>query len=145
VHVGTQHFERSDANLLMSAVSRRIVAGQDFGAIVRARRRNYLHLDSLLRDLRTPVFAGLPDGVCPLFYPFTTPRKPEVWSRLRGKGIQAVTFWMTTTVKRLSARFPATETLRRTVLELPCHQDMTPQLIEHVAQEVRAVVRELDA
>jgi dTDP-4-amino-4,6-dideoxygalactose transaminase len=142
VHVGTQRFAMSDAALLMSSASRRIIAAQDFDAIVRARRRNYLHLESLLRDVAPPVFNTLPEGVCPLFYPFVTTRKRELWAKLRGRGIQAVLFWMTTDVDDAPV-FPDTETLRRTVLELPCHQDMSAELIDRMAAEVRSAVKAL--
>ncbi|HEX2826071.1 MAG TPA: DegT/DnrJ/EryC1/StrS family aminotransferase [Burkholderiales bacterium] len=142
VDVGTQHFGTADVDLLMSSVSHRIVAAQDFTAIVEARRRNYLQLRSLLSDLAEPVHAALPDGVCPLFYPFTTGRKLELWTRLRAAGVQAVLFWLGGDHGPRPGEFPDVDVLRRTVLELPCHQDMTAEKIERLARLVR---RELAA
>jgi dTDP-4-amino-4,6-dideoxygalactose transaminase len=143
--VGTQQFDLSDARLLMSSVSERIIARQDFERVVLTRRRNYLHLESLLRDVAPPVFPQLPDGVCPLFYPFATNFKRELWAKLRSRGIQAVLFWMTHELGPAPGEFPETDKLRKTVLELPCHQDMTPQRIERVAGIVRAALRDLGA
>jgi perosamine synthetase len=143
VHVGTQNFVVEDAGLLMSPISKRIVAAQDFDSIVGTRRRNYMHLRDLLSDLAPPVFHDLPDGVCPLFYPFSTKHKQELWARLRLHGIQSVLFWMTTDLATRPGEFPEVDTLRQTILELPCHQDMTSQGIERVAKTVRACVRDL--
>jgi dTDP-4-amino-4,6-dideoxygalactose transaminase len=145
VHVGTQHFVPDDARLLMSNVSRRILAAQNFDAIVAARRRNYAHLQSLLHGLAPPVFDGLPDGVCPLFYPFATRHKRELWTCLRSQGIQAVLFWMTTDLGPRTGEFADVDQLRQTILELPCHQDMTPEKIAKVAHIVRASLRQLAA
>lgn len=143
VEVGTQHFEVADTNLLMSGISKRIIAAQDFARIVQARRRNFQHLASLLEDLSQPVFPSLSEGVCPLFYPFVTERKHELWTRLHAEGVQAVLFWLGGESGPPAGAFPEVDRLRRTVLELPCHQDMTPEGIERVAGIVRRAVREL--
>jgi dTDP-4-amino-4,6-dideoxygalactose transaminase len=143
VDVGTQNFHLEDVNLLMSGVSRRIVAAQDFDAIVTARRRNYLHLESLLGRLSPPVHDRLDDGVCPLFYPFVTSHKLALWERLRAQGVQAVLFWLGGELGPRPGEFPEVDTLRRTVLELPCHQDMTPEKIERVARSVHEAARQL--
>jgi dTDP-4-amino-4,6-dideoxygalactose transaminase len=143
IDVGTQHFQPGDVRLAMSPISQRIVAAQDFEHIVQTRRSNYLHLEYLLRDLSPPVFPGLPEGVCPLFYAFATTRKRELWTKLRASGVQTVMFWNPSGLGPAPGEFPEVDALRRTVLELPCHQDMTPQRIERVAHAVRVALREL--
>lgn len=144
VEVGTQNFDVADVDLLMSDMSHRIVASQDFDAIIAARRRNYLHLRELLGPLAPPVHDALAAGVCPLFYPFQTERKLDVWTRLRRSGVQSVLFWLGGELGPRPGQFPEVDTLRRTVLELPCHQDMTPEKIERLARLVREILRELD-
>lgn len=143
VEVGTQQFSRDEANVLMSGLSRTIVEAQDFPSIVATRRRNYAHLQSLLSDLAPPVFRELPEGMCPLFYPFKTERKHALWRRLRAEGIQSVLFWLGGELGPNEGEFPEVDTLRRTVLELPCHQGVTPEGIERVAQTVRKATLEL--
>lgn len=143
VDVGTQRFRLSDTRLLMSRISRNIVASQDFDNVIAARRRNYLLLESMLRDLSPPVFADLPPGVCPSFYPFATARKRELWRELRLRGIEAVLFWLPGDLSPPSGQFPEVDTLRETVLELPCHQDLTVTVIERIAHTVRASLRSL--
>lgn len=142
VEVGTQQFKLDEVNLLMSGLSRRIAAAQDFAAIVESRRRNYAQLQSLLSDLSPPVLGDLPEGMCPLFYPFATERKHELWSRLRAEGIQSVLFWLGGELGPQVGQFPEVDVLRRTVLELPCHQSLTPQGIERVARTVRKAMHD---
>lgn len=145
VDVGTQNFSLADVNLMMSNISHRIVAAQDFAAIVQARRRNYLHLQSLLSNLSPPVFDTLPEGMCPLFYPFATRHKVALWTRLRAQGVQAVLFWLGGELGPKPGEFPEVDTLRHTILELPCHQDMAAEDIERLAQLVHNAMRELGA
>jgi dTDP-4-amino-4,6-dideoxygalactose transaminase len=140
IDVGTQNFDVANVDLLMSDASRRIIAAQDLDAVVAARRRNYRHLASLLGSLSPPVFGELAEGVCPLFYPFVTPRKLELWERLRRAGIQSVLFWLGGELGPAPGEFPDVDRLRATVLELPCHQDMTPEKIERVARAVRTAL-----
>lgn len=143
VDVGTQNFDVNDVRLLMSPVSRRVAAAQDYDAIVTARRRNYHHLASLIGDLSPPVVETLAPGVCPLFYPFVTDHKLELWRRLRTSGVQAVLFWLGGELGPRPGEFPEVDTLRRTVLELPCHQDMTASDIERLARLVRGAAADL--
>jgi dTDP-4-amino-4,6-dideoxygalactose transaminase len=143
VDVGTQRFNPADARLLMSRTTRRIIASQDFCAIVEARRRNYLHLQDCLRDVAPPVFPSLPRGVCPLFYPFETRHKHALWARLQWSGVQAVLFWLHGEFSPPRGAFPEVDVMRDTVLELPCHQDMTADEIERMASLVRNYLAEL--
>jgi dTDP-4-amino-4,6-dideoxygalactose transaminase len=143
VDVGTQRFNVADAGLLMSGISRRIIDAQDFEVVVATRRRNYLHLQSLLEDLSPALFPTMPVGVCPLFYPFVTARKFELCNRLQQSGIQAVLFWLHGEFSPPRGEFPEVDDLRDTVLELPCHQDLAPDQIERMAHVVRAMVRDL--
>ncbi|MEN3355575.1 MAG: perosamine synthetase, partial [Betaproteobacteria bacterium] len=114
VDVGTQRFNIADTGLLMSRLSRTIIDAQDFDDIVATRRRNYLHLQSLLEDLSPPVFPTMPVGVCPLFYPFITPRKWELCRRLNESGIQAVPFWFHGEFSPPRGAFPEVDVLRDT-------------------------------
>lgn len=144
VPVGTQDFNSDDANLLMSRVSKSVLAAQDLPRIVETRRRNYQHLESLLRDLAPPVFWGLAAGVCPLFYPFATARKRELWRELDKRGVQSVLFWFPRQFAPPRGEFPEVDELRETVLELPCHQDLTSGDIERMAHIVRECLQNLE-
>ena len=127
----------------MSRLCRWVVAGQDCEAIVERRRRNYAHLLQRLRDISPPVFDGLPQGVCPLFYPLRTKNKAVVLQRLLEHGIEPVDFWSRTPTAIPEGAFPEVETLRRTILELPCHQDLELETVDWIADRVCELRAEL--
>ncbi len=140
VAVGTNHFEAASAHLAMSGLCHRIVAGQDWPAILATRRRNYRQLLDQVGEVAPPVFPDLPDGVCPLSYPLLVRDKPAVVDRLLARGVEAVNFWFRPHPAGPPEPYPEVDALRRTVLELPCHQDLTPEAIDRVAQVARRVL-----
>jgi hypothetical protein len=140
VATGTQHFNRAHVDLGMSPLTKRIALGQDLAGIVERRRRNYFLLLGALRGVSAPLFSELPAGVCPLFYPLVVPDKAEVMARLAAEGIETVDFWRHFHPACDPARFPEVAQLRRTVLEIPCHQDLSAETVTQIAQAVRRVL-----
>lgn len=136
IPVGTEHFDVSGADLAISRLCYKIVAAQNFADIVRTRRLNYLHLLCRLADVTTPVYAGLPAGVCPLFYPIRARNKSRVLGRLLERGIEAVNFWSRSSALIPQGAFPEVDELRKTIVELPCHQDLSYDAIDMIADEV---------
>jgi dTDP-4-amino-4,6-dideoxygalactose transaminase len=130
-------FRDDELDYAMSGVSHRILAGQDVDAIVAGRRRNYELLSDLLSDVAPPLQGRLPAGVTPLFYPTRVPSKRAVLARLRARGIEGRNFWEYSEPMLPAGLFPEMDELRRTVLELPIHQDVTPERIEWMARIVR--------
>lgn len=141
VTTGSDHFGRGDANLGMSGISMRILAGQDMEQVVRSRRRNYSYLLERLSDVAPPVVPTLPLGACPLFYPTAVRDKAGAVARLETLGIQAIDFWRLFHPSCDPARFPDVAWLRHNVLELPCHQDLTPPMMAYIARCVRQLLR----
>ena len=133
----------ADAQLTMSGISRLIIQNQEFDKIVERRRTNYRHLQSLLEDISPPVFPDLPEGVCPLFFPFATRRKRELCERLHVSGVEAVPFWLHGEFSPPRGAFPEVDVLRDTVLELPCHQDLQHEDIERLGETVRSVMADM--
>jgi len=140
VEVDTEHFEQPYALLAMSKLSHRIIATQAFPAIVETRRRNYLQLLDALRDIALPVFDVLPAGVCPLSLPLRVRNKPQVVERFLARGVDAVNMWFPNHPAGPVEAYPEVAELRSTVLELPCHQSLTPQVIERVASVARDIL-----
>jgi len=140
VDVDTEHFEQAYAPLAMSKLSHQIIGAQDFPAIVDARRRNYLQLLDSLRDIAPPVFDTLPTGVCPLFYPLRVVNKAAVAGQFLACGVDAVNVWSRNHPGGPVEPYAEVDELRRTVLELPCHQDLTPQVIERVVRVAKDVL-----
>ena len=138
--VATDTFEISQATLGMSAISRRIMQSQDFDRIFERRRRNFEHLLARLQGKAELVFHALPEGVCPLAFPIAVNKKLEVVGRLVARRVEATTFWLNHADGVKHGDFPEVDRLRGTVIELPCHQDLTPSDVDRVADEVIGVL-----
>jgi perosamine synthetase len=137
VATGTRHFERQHVDLGMSTLTRRIAQAQDFARIAETRRRNYFFLLGRLREVSTPLFNELGAGVCPLFYPLQVADKAVVMARLAERGIETVDFWRHFHPACEAARYPEVARLRRTIVEIPCHQDLDPDAMQAIATAVR--------
>jgi dTDP-4-amino-4,6-dideoxygalactose transaminase len=140
VATGTQHFDRTHVDLGMSPLTKRIALAQDLDQVVERRRRNYFLLLGRLRDVSPPLFNQLPPGVSPLFYPMLVDDKPAVVERLRAAGVDAIDFWRHQHPACRGSDFPEVAQLRQRVLEIPCHQDLSPEVMQRMAQVVRDVV-----
>lgn len=137
VATGTQHFDRAHVDLGMSPLTRKLALSEDLHAVVEHRRRNYFLLLGALRSVSAPLFSELPPGVCPLFYPLVVEDKGEVMARLRAMGVETVDFWRYFHPACDASKFPEVAQLRRTVLEIPCHQDLTPDVMARIAGAVK--------
>ncbi len=137
---GGIEFQHEHLDLAMSGIARHILANQDFDTIIARRRRNYAHLADLLADVAPPLQGDLPPEVTPLFYATRVLYKRAVVERLRAKGVEARSFWEYHHPLLPPGVMPETDDLRQTVLELPIHQDITPQAIERMARAVRETI-----
>jgi perosamine synthetase len=136
VEVGSQDFDLTDANLAMSSIVHVLLSGQRYSKIVERRRRNFSLLLERLRKFTTPVFDRLPDGVCPLFYPLQVRNKQPIMEFLLARGIETVNFWSRSHRILPEGLFPEADRLRRSIVELPCHQDASPETMIRIAEEV---------
>ena len=137
---GTQHFDRGHAHLGASRLTRHLLRGQDVAAVVARRRRNYLYLEERLREQSAPLFDGLPEGVVPLCYPLLVEDNRRVMAQLVSRGIEAVDFWREGHPACDLSRFPEVARLRRSVLEVPCHQDLSLETLAVIVDSIREVL-----
>jgi perosamine synthetase len=142
VATGTQYFNREHVDLGMSPLTKRIALAQDLEGIVEKRRRNYFFLLGRLRDVSAPLFNQLPPGVCPLFYPIVVQDKLDVLTRLRDQGIDAIDFWKRFHPACDPTVFPEVLKMRRSIVEVPCHQDLSPEVMANVACAVREALKD---
>jgi len=134
--VGGMRFDPSVFDLGVSSWMRGLLPRFDYEDIVQTRRRNFLHLLEALREKSTPLFRSLPDGVCPLFYPLIVEDKSAAVRTLASRGIEAVEFWNYGDPEAESDRFADSLALRRHVIELPIHQNLTADHVDHIARAV---------
>jgi dTDP-4-amino-4,6-dideoxygalactose transaminase len=129
-------FDPARKDLGMSPLSAVVARRVDAAEIVGARRRNYYLLLGRLRERVPPVFADVPAGACPLFYPLLCDDKAAVADRLLAQGIETVDFWREGHALCPAHEFPEAAALRRRVLEVPVHQDLGPEDMARVAAAV---------
>lgn len=140
VPVGTQHFDPGVVDLGMSAWTERLVRTADASRVVQHRRENWHFLHQRLAEHQRAVWPALPDGASPLFYAFRVDDKDRALRMLRGAGVKAVDFWRMGHPAAAGASFPEVGRLRAQVVELPCHQDLRPDELEHIASSARRAV-----
>lgn len=99
------------------------------------RRRNYLHLDALLRRTAgyRPVQTELPPETCPLYLPVCVSNRTEVLLRLQAARIEPFIFGMFNHPAMDDERFPESRRLRDTILCLPIHQNLDEHDLERMA------------
>ena len=140
VTTGSQHFNRDDVNLGMSWITKRLMRTQNVPEIVEKRRRNYLFLLDCLRNVSAPLFETLPAGNVPLFYPLMVEDNRVTVERLLARGIEAVNFWRDFHPACDAQEFPEAAKLRTSVVEIPCHQDLTLDTMAKIVNVVREVL-----
>jgi dTDP-4-amino-4,6-dideoxygalactose transaminase len=138
VPTGGVEFEPMALDVAMSSISHRVLRAQDWTAIAQRRRRNFTLLADLLADCAPPVQGELPAGVVPLFYPTAIEGKRALLPRLAARGVEGRNFWELHHPMAPQGMFPDTDELRRTMLELPIHQDLSTGDIRRIAGAVRA-------
>jgi perosamine synthetase len=136
--VGDVGFDVSKADLAMSSIGQYLMRRFDYQSIVERRRSNFLLLADRLEGVVPLVRSDLDEGVCPLFFPILVSDKAAAAQALQTYGVEAVEFWNHGDPQAEARNQGASQFLRRHVLDLPIHQDVSPERIHRV----RAVVRQ---
>jgi len=137
VPVGNIGFRLDHVDYAMTPLSRSILGRLDYAEIVRRRRANFAALKERLAGWTWLPDLTLTEGVCPLFFPIWVRDKTEAAAVLRSAGIAAVEFWNYGEPDATAEQFPDTAFMRRHVLELPIHQDVTQREIDHMVEALR--------
>ena len=140
VLAGTQHFNRDHAEMGMSLFTQHFLGAQDVTLIVAHRRRNYNILLSQLSEVSPPLLNALPAGVAPLCYPMLVADNRLFASTLVSRGIEAVDFWREGHPSCDAGRFPDVARLRRSLVEIPCHQDIDEPTLARMISVIREVM-----
>jgi dTDP-4-amino-4,6-dideoxygalactose transaminase len=136
LQTGLTHLRPCELELGASALVDRLLARLDLDEMVARRRHNFRRLVDALDGL--PVIGrALPTGACPLFVPLAADDKRALQRRLLARGVEAVDFWSGGDPACDPDRFPEAASLRRRVLELPCHQSLDDAAIDWVAHAVK--------
>jgi dTDP-4-amino-4,6-dideoxygalactose transaminase len=142
IEVLTDDWDPAAMSLTMSRLSHSIALNQKPRSIVDGHRHNYLYLRDRLRHLSPPLREDLPPGVCPLYYPIRFPDNRAARLRLRAKGIEAGAWWSEDPCCVPTGTFPDVDELRQRVVVLPCHEGLSAEVLERMANVVGDVYRE---
>jgi len=137
VPVGDIGWDVANVNIAMSPISERMIGRLDYTAIRQRRRQNFQQLRGLLAGRVRMLRDDLPEGACPLFFPILVKDKPAAARALQQRGIGAVEFWNGDDSLARPAAGPDAPYLRKHVLELPIHQDVSPPQLQYIAAQVR--------
>jgi dTDP-4-amino-4,6-dideoxygalactose transaminase len=133
--VGDTGFDVSAANTGMSPICHTMLRRFQYNRIKETRRRNFRILEDRFRGSVALLDKTLADGVCPLFFPLLVKDKQAAASALTRRGIETVEFWNSGDPESHRAGSPAAY-LRDHLLEIPIHQDVTPEGAEYAAEEI---------
>lgn len=108
--------------------------------VVARRRKNFVRLGSRLRGHLPLPFPDLPPGVCPLFFPVMVPDKPRFQEEMARLGVQTVNLWDASHPSCPPDLAHEVSGWRRHCLELPIHQELTPEDVDRIAETVLTVL-----
>lgn len=135
IPVGNTGFDVSAVNLGMSPICHTLLCRFEYAWIKETRRHNFRIVENRLRGNIALLEKDLADGVCPLFFPLLVKNKQAAANALAERGIETVQFWNCGDPESHRAGSDA-EFLRRHLLEIPIHQDVTPDAAEYTAEEI---------
>ncbi|WP_020655380.1 DegT/DnrJ/EryC1/StrS family aminotransferase [Massilia niastensis] len=112
------------------------------GRIAALRRDHYQRLDQALGKLPgvRPLFGHLPDGVCPWVYPLVVQDADGLAARLGAAGVPVVRFGHPLWPGVDAAVCPNAAHLSRSVLSLPCHQELRAAELDWMIDTVRGAL-----
>jgi dTDP-4-amino-4,6-dideoxygalactose transaminase len=133
--VGGTGFDISGVDIGMSPLCHTLLQGFQYEMIKNARRRNFEIIADRLRGRMTLVDRNLSEGVCPLFFPLLVKDKQNAADRLSKRGVETIEFWNVGQTEAYQ-RESASAFLRRHLLEVPIHQDVTVEAAGFMSEEI---------
>jgi perosamine synthetase len=133
--VGDTGFDISGVNIEMSRLCHTLLQRFQYEKIKEARRRNFEIIADRLRGRMTLIDRNLSQGVCPLFFPLLVKDKHSAADRLSKRGVETIEFWNIGQTEA-DQRGSASDFLRRHLLEIPIHQDVTVEAAGFISEEI---------
>lgn len=112
--------------------------------VVVRRRSNYQRLVARLRGHFSLPFPELTEGACPLFLPVFVPDKVKFQQRLAALNVHSVNLWDASHPTCPPDLAQEISGWRRHCLELPIHQELSPEDIDRIAHAALTILGEQD-
>jgi len=139
--VGNIEFDLNKVDTGMSRLSQWLIEHFDYELIRNRRRENFQGLAHRLWGKINLLPVKLAEGVCPLFFPILVEDKKAVAADLRRRGIGVVELWNEGDPEANGPESEDALFLRKHVLELPIHQNVTEAQLDYIGREVTRRVR----
>jgi perosamine synthetase len=136
-------FDAAVLDWQMAKLGHRVIGNVDPAALVARRRNNYRILLGELRhsDGCRPLLQGLPEGVCPLFFPLLVYNRDALVRALNRYAIFAAKWWETFHPAISWNDFPTEVFLKDHVVALPVHQFLGEDQMHYTLEVLRSVTR----
>jgi hypothetical protein len=142
--VGNIDFDLDKVDTGMSSLCHWLLAHFDYEMIRSRRRENFQGLGHRLWGKINLLPVKLAEGVCPLFFPILVEDKKAVAADLTRRGIGVVELWNEGDPEANGADSEDALFLRKHVLELPIHQNVSEAQLDYIAREVTRRVRPVE-
>ena len=142
--VGNIGFDLDKVDTGMSSLCHWLLAHFNYELIRSRRRENFQGLAHRLWGKINLLPVKLAEGVCPLFFPILVEDKTAVAGDLRRRGIGVVELWNEGDPEANGADSEDALFLRKHVLELPIHQNVTEPQLDYIAREVTRRVQPVE-
>lgn len=121
------YFDPALSGARLSPLVRRALGGLAVAEARAERRRNFGSYQRLLQGVPgiVPLFASLPEGVCPLNFPVLVQDRDRLARELSALGLPVTPWWAGYHRDFDLAEFPEARQLKDDVLALPLHQGVT--------------------
>jgi perosamine synthetase len=142
------YYDQRRSDRRMSHISEFILQRIDVAEAIERRRRNFQHYLQAVPALRglTPLFDGLPAGVCPLSFPVLVPHRDRLCGFLQTAGIDATAWWSGYHRSLPWSEHPQACFLKDNLMTLPVHQGLREaQVARVIAQCAEALEAVRDA
>jgi dTDP-4-amino-4,6-dideoxygalactose transaminase len=118
-------------------VSRLLIRISNKARIAELRRRNYSRLLECAVGLRAaqPLYANLPENVVPYMFPLLLDKPDAQFRELRGRGVPMYRW-----EDLAPGSCPISQSYRHRLVQLPCHQDLSPQDMDWLTLQLGEVL-----
>jgi dTDP-4-amino-4,6-dideoxygalactose transaminase len=139
--VGNIEFDLDKVDTGMASLCHWLLARFNYELIRNRRRANFQWLEHRLHEKVNLLPLILAEGICPLFLPILVEDKKAVAADLTRRGIGVVELWNEGDPEANGVDSEDALFLRKHVLELPIHQNVSEAQLDYIAREVTRRVR----
>jgi len=137
---GSAAWSPSTLGLDASRLTCRMAQGQSGKPLIRKRQENYSYLAGRLPGHIPILWRSLEEDECPLFLPLLVAQRSRVQKALLERGVESVAVWGDEQYDRDVTPSENVKHLRRSLLEIPVHQDLTRKDLDHLIDVLPSVI-----